>query len=56
MAVAIEDYNSPKKLKDDPRYVKWMFRLYGKRNGEGFQRMIPHHKCTDEDYDQFFPV
>ena len=33
IAVTIEDYNSPKTLKNDPRYVKWMFRLHGKRNG-----------------------
>ena len=33
IAVTIEDYNSPRKRKDDPRYVKWMFRLHGHRNG-----------------------
>ena len=35
-AVSIEDYYSPRKLKNDPNYVKWLFRLYGKRKGEWF--------------------
>ena len=33
IAVTIEDYYSPRELKTDPRYVKWIFRLYGKRDG-----------------------
>ena len=32
-AISIEDYHGTKKLKNDPEYVKWLFREYGKRNG-----------------------
>ena len=37
IAVSIEDYFEPKKLKNDPKYVKWLFRIYGKKDGEPFQ-------------------
>ena len=30
--------------------------MYGQRNGVEFLRKVPFHKCTDEDYDQFYPV
>ena len=43
-------------MKNDPRYVKWIFRLAGKRKGVDFERILPHYKCTDEDYKQFYPV
>ena len=33
IAIAIEDYYEPKQLKNDPRYVKWLFRLWGKKDG-----------------------
>ena len=55
-AISIEDYHGIKKLKNDPEYVKWLFREYGKRNGKWYQRIIPHHKCTDEDFEEFYPV
>ena len=32
IAVSIEDYYGIKKLKDDPKYVKWIFRIYGKKD------------------------
>ena len=36
IAVTIEDYYPPIALKNDPKYVKWFFRLVGKRKGEAF--------------------
>ena len=42
--------------KDDPRYVKWFVRLYGKKNETRFETHIPFHTCTDEDYDSFYPI
>ena len=42
--------------KDDPRYVKWMVRLFGNQDYKRFERHVPFHICTDEDYDQFFPI
>ena len=56
IAVTIEDFFPPKKLKNDERYVKWIFRLYGKTDGIFYQHMLSYHKCTDDDYSEFYPV
>ena len=40
MAVTIEDFNSPSKLKNDERYVKWFFRIVGKRDGVWYQHIL----------------
>mmetsp|Transcript_31913 Transcript_31913/g.39629 ORF Transcript_31913/g.39629 Transcript_31913/m.39629 type:complete len:121 (-) Transcript_31913:819-1181(-) len=44
-----------KELKNDPRYVKTLFRLWGKREGQAYEKILPFHKCTAEDFDQFAP-
>ena len=49
IAFAIEDYHT-QVLKDDTRYVKWIIRLFGKKDGEYYERILDHHKCTEEDY------
>ena len=36
--------------KDDSRYVKWIVRMIGKENGTWYEKILPHHKCTEEDY------
>ena len=41
---------------DDPHYVKWIVRLRGIRDGVGFEKILPYHKCTDADYAKFYPV
>ena len=33
-AFTIESYKKPKVQKNDPRYVKYIFQLFGKRKGE----------------------
>ena len=38
LAVTIEDYTAPRQLKNDPQYVKWMFRMVGKQGGEDFEK------------------
>ena len=55
MAFMIEGFRS-KDLKIDPRYVKWIFRQYGKKDGKEFERLLTYHNCTDEDYDSFYPI
>ena len=55
-AITIESFLSPIQQKSDPRYVKYMFRKYGLQKGEAFQQILPYHKCTDEDYAEFYPV
>lgn len=42
-----------KKLKDDPRYVKIITRLYGRKDGKFYEKLIPVHYCTKEELDEF---
>ena len=51
IAFSIEDYNTPKRFKNDPKFVRWHFRLYGLKEREPFSITLPHHVCTKEDYE-----
>ena len=31
-------------------------RVYGRRDGESFQDILPIHKCTAEDMEEFYPI
>ena len=55
-AFSIEDYNDPQEMKDSKEYVKWLFRLWTKKDGVESSRELPTHKCTDKDYDKFYHV
>ena len=54
-AWAVRGYHD-RELKDDPRYVKWIVRIYRLVNGEKFERVLPTHKCTPEDFELFYPL
>ena len=56
IAFSIEDYYEPKKLKNSPEYVKWLFRLMTKKDGVWSDRELGTHICTDQDYAQFYPI
>ena len=56
VAFTIESYFSPYNQKSNPEYVKYVFRLLGKRNGKEYERILPYHNCSDADYAQFYPV
>ena len=43
-------------FKRDPRYVKWIFRMVGIKNGAKYEKILPYHECTESDYDQFYPL
>ena len=55
MAFAFEGYRE-NDLKNDPRYVKWIFRLYGSKDNVEFERILPHHICMEEDFIEFYPI
>ena len=55
IAFGVEGFRS-KDLKIDPKYVKWIFRIYGKKEGKEYEQILPYHRCTDKDYDDFFPI
>ena len=56
MAFAVEPYYAPYFLLNDPSYVKWLFHLWGKKDGVAYEKILPHHICTEEDYADFFPI
>ena len=52
IAFAVEGFRT-KDLKVDPKYVKWIIRTYGKKDGKEYENILPYHNCTDEDYAEF---
>ena len=56
IAFTVESYLEPIEQKRDPKYVKYLFRLYGRKNGQEFERHVSYHNCTDADYEEFYPV
>ena len=42
-------------IKDSEEFVKIYTRLVYSRNGIRGEKMIPHHRCRPEDYDDFAP-
>ena len=56
IAFSVEDQLAPHQLKDDEKYVRWVFRRYGKKDNVAFERDIPFHKCTATDYAQFYKI
>ena len=44
------------KLVNDPRYVRWIFRYSEYRDSEYYERILPHHVCTEEDLAKFYPI
>ena len=54
-AFSVENYFD-RRMIDDPRYVKTLMRLIGTKGGELYEKILPHHKCTEADYAEFDPV
>ena len=55
VALSYESYTT-KEFKNDPRYIKWIMRVYGVKDGVYYEYAVPHHLCTEKDYEQFFPI
>ena len=47
---------SDQQLKDDPRFVKWIVRVVGKKDGERYERIVPYRSCTEDDIAGFYPI
>ena len=45
-----------KVLVNDPSYVRWIFRYSEFKDNFWFERIVPYHECTDEDYALFYPI
>ena len=55
VAFSFRNYFS-EELIDDSRFVRWIVRKNGIKNGKEFEELVPYHKCTDADYAGFYPV
>ena len=52
MAFTVEGYLDGK-IKDDPRYVKLLARMFYITDGETHEKILSLHKCTEEDWSEF---
>ena len=53
-AWTIEGYGD-KELKNDPRYVKPLMRMAGRKEGKIMETILDWHMCTEEDFEDFAP-
>ena len=49
LAFTVEGYHS-REQKNDPRYVKYLVRIFGIKDGKEYEKFIPYHECTEEDW------
>ena len=56
VAFSVEDYLAPRRLKNDEKYVRWVFKRFGKKDNVYFEREVPYHKCTETDYNEFYKI
>lgn len=49
VAFTIEGYHS-REMKNDPRYVKYLVRIFGRHEGKEYERLLNFHKCTESDW------
>ena len=54
-AFTVENFLVPKKVRDDPAYVKYLVRLLKVDDEEVSETLLTYHKCTDADYAEFAP-
>ena len=52
MAYSVEGYLD-NKIKDDPRYVKLLARIFYKTDGKQHEKILDLHKCTEKDWSEF---
>ena len=55
IAFGVNDYKIGTVL-DNRDFVQWVVQLNIYKNQKSIQKIpVPFHKCTDEDYDNFYP-
>lgn len=52
VAFAVEGFLDGE-VKDDPAYVKYLVRLYGKKNGTAFEHILGYHACMPDELKLF---
>ena len=51
-AFSVRGYHS-QELKDDSKFVKYIVRMFGRKEGKEFERLLPYHKCVESDWENF---
>ena len=51
-AFSVEGYFD-QEMKDSSKYVKYIVRARGNREGKKYEKILPYHKCTEEDWNSF---
>ena len=41
------------KTKDDPRFVKYVVRMFGKKDGIAYEKLLDTHICRAEELEEF---
>lgn len=54
-AFSVEGYLDGEE-KYDSRYVKYLVRLYGFKDGKEMEKVVSYHKCEEKDYENFYPM
>ena len=39
--------------RDDPAYIKYLVRMYGRKDGVSYEKILDYHKCSMEELDHF---
>ena len=55
IAFAFEGENDYE-LKDSEEYVKILARFWNQKDANRTETILKHHRCTDEDWKEFYPV
>ena len=55
LAFSVVGYHS-RELKNDPRYVKYLVRIFGRKDGKEYEKIIPYHLCEEKDWARFPPA
>ena len=53
-AFSVESYLH-RNILDDPKFVKYIVRVIGKKDGKEYEQIVPFHKCTESDWANFPP-
>ena len=40
-------------VKDDPTFIKYLVRLYGKKDGVTYEKILNYHKCSADELRAF---
>ena len=55
IAFTLEEYFTHE-AKLDPRYIKTIVRLDGKKEGKFFEKMLDFHKCSEDELEKFHEI